>query len=487
MRKCIKICEGDFYYASNPFIERIPAKNSFMKYSFLLYKRARIYLSKKCPRKYPLTEQQKFLWDDSFFEYHTQEDNSASKTIDNKSPYFKPKFFSILELIPKENWTRVEKGIERFHFKHSDRSGFTNSVKENFFESFRDGMAWRKLDTVFLKSKSSLKPYASCIEFHAINLSSSFFCLKITVFPNEKIADQISKYAVSNNPDGIEICGFDNKHWYEFRHLNFGFTSGSVLKCKNLEMIFQDYAWNISKTLQQYIPAMLFTSMGDCPQYVCSVATNIDGNSNKSFWRSIDIDSAFCDFSNDFTSCIAWRSYGEPLYVFQQCHDPLGNELAKLDAHRFADSLCDLLLISKATLYLRNKLFYYSKKINFNRNKLKSWLKLKVAFDNEMYFLIRFLREIGDDIKAPKGYTSAHTERTPIIYNNYAQIKETVDDTLNLYEGINKLFESNVDYKNVKANYSLQRRSLFTSLLAVIVAIISILITVMISIKSNCP
>lgn len=480
MRQHFDIC-GD-YQADNPFLERQPFKHLFMKYAFLAYKKARISISKFRPLK----DWQEYLWREDELLNFRQFDNSAIKCIESEPPFLQIKHISILELIPKEDWNVVIKGIEHFRFKHAAGKTFnSHSPHTNWFDSFNDGHAYSLLDTIQLKENSVLKKYVSQISFHAVNLSSSFFSLKITVILDKDIVNRLSNYVIGNIPDQVRITGFENKHWYEFSHLAYGTFSGSIYKREIFESVLKDLAWQVAKEVQRFIPSMLFTSQQCCPQYVCSIKTNIDGNSNRDFWRSLDIDSRWCDFSPDLTSCIAWRTHGEPVFLFippQNIEHEIG---ADVESYHIADKLCYLLLYQKLSKYVRDRLPIFSNKINSKRKNLKAWLKLKVDFDTEMFFPIRFLNEIEEQTNNSFSYITLRPSKKTLISILYTDLFESIQKTIGLYNGINSLFQSNIDYMSAKNNFSTQNKALGVSILAVIVAIISIIITAIISIATN--
>ena len=297
--------------------------------------------------------------------------------------------------------------------------------------------------------------------------------------------NRLSNYVIGNVPDQIRVSGFESKHWYEFSHLAYGTFSGNAHKEKTFESILKDLTWRVAKEVQRFIPSMLFTSQQCCPQYVCSIKTNIDGNSNKDFWRSIDIDSRWCDFSANLTSCIAWRVNGEPLFIFLAPQSIEQKMDVDVESYHIADKLCYCLLYEKVSQYVRNKLSIFSNKISNNRRSLRSWLKLKVDFDAEMFFSMRFLNEVEEQTNNSFPYITLRPSKETLISVHYSDLSESVRRTVNLYTGISALFQSNIDYMSAKNDFSTQNKALGVSILAVIVAIISIIITVIIAIATN--
>ena len=156
-----------------------------------------------------------------------------------------------------------------------------------------------------------------------------------------------------------------------------------------------------------------------------------------------------------------------------------------VESYHIADKLCYCLLYEKVSQYVRNKLSMFSNKISNNRRNLRSWLKLKVDFDAEMFFSTRFLNEVEEQTNNSFSYITLRPSKETFISAHYSDLFESVRRTVNLYTGISALFQSNIDYMSAKNNFSTQNKALYVSILAVIVAIISIVITIIIAIATN--
>jgi hypothetical protein len=439
---------------------------------------------------HPLSDWQKSMWiyGERMFS-RQRETNAAINCIDvdddkTIQPYFNIEFLSILELIPKEQMNDVISGIEKFRKKHSGNSIFDRRCSDaGYFQNFYDGDAYSNLGSLSIRDKSRLKKYINKINFQTVNLTDSFCCLNTIVFLNDSLKEDLSSFIISHVPDQNMITGYENKRWYQIRNLRKGTFSGNMHKYNTLEKIITDVKWNVMKELSKPISSMVFQSQSINTPCVSSVITNIDGNSNGNFWRSLDIDTQICDFYNKMTACIAWRSHdNSPFFIYSKGKKndnfDLKNEIL---SYYIGDELSSYLIASCVNVSVRNKLTKYS----FNISKLKKksirhWLKSKVQANTEMFYEARFMSEYKylvqerhfDDFKSLM-------DEKPMILYFYSNIENRIKNTKKLYEDINKLYQSNIDYRNVESNYRMQRKALVISSISVIVAVVAIVISVL--------
>lgn len=477
MRRHLDI-NGD-YLASNPFMNRTKIKNWFMERSFLLYKKVRISLA----RWFPLKDWQQYMWSPDPLSGRFEADNSAKKCVAGESdPFFYIDHFFVLDLVPKEEWPSVVKGVERFQFKHADGSFFNRTdLHTDWFSSFNRGEGRCRIASFRIKKESVLSPYISHISFHAINLSSSFLCLKIAFSVNVELNNRLSRYCTQNVSNQLRITGFEGKRWYEFQQLSEEIYSGGKYKSEIFETVLKDIAWRVAKETRRFIPNLLITLKKKCPTYMCSVATNVDGNDNGGFWKSLDIDPRFCDYSQNLISCIAWRSNGNaPLFLFlnsKEYGDIIG---ISTESFHIADRLCYSLICEKISDYVEQKLSGFMKEIAKRNKRIRKWLKLKVRFDRELFYPVRFL----EDIEAQEGAASHYIalplspKRSPIIAGINDRAFDSAHQTQILYTDLVKLFDSNIQYKSAKSNYSMQNKALAVSVMSLFVAISALAVTV---------
>lgn len=481
MKKAIEEMNG--YIANNPFIKKEPFKHWFMRNSFLLYKKYRIMTSKW----YPLSDWQKTIWLNESDFFRQRETNAAINCIDvdgeiSDQPYLEIEFISILELIPKEQMNDVLSGIEKFRKKHGGNSIFDRRVNDaGYFQNFYDGDAYSSLGNLSIKDKSKLKKYINQISFKTVNITDSFCCLNIIVFLNTVLKKDLSSFLISDVPDQNRITGYEGKQWYQIRNLGKGTFSGEMHKYNVLEDLITDVKWNVTKEISKYINFMIFQSQSIKIPSVTSIITNIDGNRNSNFWRSLDIDSRFCDFYNNFTACIAWRSHeNSPFFIYYK-DSKNDNDVFKngILSHYIGAELSSYLIASQVNISIRNKLKDYS--IDISKLKKKNilyWLKSKVRANTEMFYEARFMSEYKYMVREGdfEDYKSLAYDK-PMILRLYSNIEKIIKNTKVLYEDINNLYQTNIDYRNVENNYRMQRKALVISSISAIVAVVAIIIS----------
>jgi len=278
------------------------------------------------------------------------------------------------------------------------------------------------------------------------------------------------------------ITGYENKQWYQIRNLGKGTFSGDMHKYNTLEKVITDVKWNVMKELSKYIGSMVFQSQSINTPCVCSVTTNIDGNSNSNFWRSLDIKPRFCDFYNKMTACISWRKHDKsPFFIYSKDKEnndfDLKNEML---SHYIGNELSSYLIASCVNISVRNKLTKYSFNISkLNKKNIRHWLKSKVQANHEIFYEARFMNEYKYLVQEREfSDFKSLLDKKPMILYFYSNIENRIKNTKKLYEDINKLYQLNIDYRNVESNYRMQWKALVISLISVIVAVVAIIISV---------
>ncbi len=477
----LKIKEFKNYKIENPLIEREPVKNIIMRIMFIIYKKARLFLSKW----WSLSAWQDHSWNNDFNIFDKKYNNQATITYFNKKPFFNIETISMLELIPKEEYNNIIKGIERFKHKHIDKNKIHIPRNlNNFTNSFGNYGTYFNIDSFIIKSNSPLKSYISSIVFHIDSISNSFYCLNITVHLNKELKEDLSHFLVNDVKSYSEISGFEDKKWYQFRTLGKRNTSGSVYKNKILNGIITDIMWHVLDNLSRYIKTILIFEQSKEVPICCSISTNIDGNNNHEFWNSVGIDSFSCDFKNNFTSCIAWRDSGAPFYVYldNMNYNPDDQLSNKLFARDFGSYLCNYLISSQINTVINSTLTKYSSKVSKLKNKsLSKILKINASMHTEMFFFLRFLNEFECNVSTTEfeNFYNIYFENKPIIYDLHKNIEKETRQTLKTYTDIEHLYQTNIDYKASKFNYNIQRNTLIITFVSALVAILALFVSLL--------
>ena len=278
----------------------------------------------------------------------------------------------------------------------------------------------------------------------------------------------------------FKITGYENYKWFQFKNLTYGQYCGSKYKCRLLNDIFADITWNVCKVVYSNIPNMLFHAQKMLPPYICSVYTNIDGNTNSEFWKSVGVSSYSCDYTQEYSCCIAWRYDGVPFFIrgnTQSIENDLSNSSR---ADHIAHWLCFYLVPNTVITLLRKNLTKFSRKIaTLKRKGITQWLKVRVDADSIMFYLMRFVEEytIEDDLLDIK-YSRINKER-PLVFELFSDLNKRIRRVRALYNSISNIFNSNIDYRNAKSNYCLQKIALIVSILSMVVATAALVVTLL--------
>lgn len=479
MRKYLKELDG--YVINNPFYNSEPLKYTFMRNAYLVCQRIRTYLTYSPS----LSETHKVFWENNHIPSNSKSNAATTVTVntsdENNSPHFIVETIEVMELLPKEHIGRLQNEIKKFYkrdCKTPPLYSFGDST--SFFNEFNEGNGFQLLGSFLINDRSSLFKYISEIYFSIVNLSDSFCCLIMHLNLNEELKKKIDLFSVSSMNEQFKLTGYENYKWFQFKNLTYSAYSGSEYKCQLLNDVFADIIWNVCKVVYYSIPNMLFYSQKMLPPYVCSVYTNVDGNSNSEFWRSVGVNSHFCDYTQEYSSCIAWRSNGAPFFIrgnTQLTKSPIKFNLSR--GYYISHMLCFYLVPNTVINLLRKNLTKFSEKISTLKQKgITKWLKVRVDMDSTMFFLMRFIEEYNIEDNSFDFKEYSNIKRTPsLVFKFFSDLNRRISRSKALYKSISNIFNSNIDYRNEKSNYRLQKIALIVSILSMLVATAALIVT----------
>ena len=99
----------------------------------------------------------------------------------------------------------------------------------------------------------------------------------------------------------------------------------------------------------------------------------------------------------------------------------------------------------------------------------------------DVFYEARFVSEYKYNIGENnfQDFSRLIPNKKPVIFQLYSNIESRIKDTKNFYNSIVNLYQSNIDYRNFKANYIVQCIALISSIVSTIVAIVAIVISIM--------
>lgn len=206
MRKHLKELDG--YMINNPFYDSEPLKHTFMRNAHLVYRRIRTCLA----YFFPLSEMQKILWEDDHIPSTSKPNAATTVTVntedENNSPHFIVKTIEVMELLPREHIGRLQNEIKKFH-KRNCKPGLFDSFSHStsFFNEFNEGEAFQQLGSFLINDRSSLFKYISQIHFSIVNLSDSFCCLIMHLYPNKELQKKLTFYLLVRWTNNSKLLG----------------------------------------------------------------------------------------------------------------------------------------------------------------------------------------------------------------------------------------------------------------------------------------
>ena len=137
----------------------------------------------------------------------------------------------------------------------------------------------------------------------------------------------------------------------------------------------------------------------------------------------------------------------------------------KVLSNTLIEEVSNYLLINTIVVIIREKLYLYCTKISYTKKyKLKNWLKLKSKMDRDLFYLRRFITEFKNE-----------DYDYPIMKKRMSSIDSSVAKVNKLYEDIDNVFKSNIDYNNLKSNHGLQITAIIIAMIGILLSVISII------------
>ena len=352
----------------------------------------------------------------------------------------------------------------------------------SYFDSFNDGYAFSNVITFKVNEKSCLKNYIRTISFCFVNATDSFFVLNVSADLNKDFSEAMSKYATKNAEEFSQKRVRLNTSWYEYKRATIATHSGEGTKSKNIEQVVADLRWRLIKEIGKYVKHMCFYEKKIIPPGLVTVESNIDFNSNDSFWHSVGIYEHRCDRYNDTN---LYLSFGFPDSLILVNHyndeESKNSSETKIISHHLGEYLANYFVANKVNSNIRNELKTYSEKISKIRLKsTKKWLKVKRNMDVALFYDVRYISDFSepyidsclDKFRSCVDNTQSH------IQSGYAALFEKISKTKTLYNNLLNLYQSNINYKTTASNDRLQRIAIVTSIISIVIACVSIAVTV---------
>ncbi len=118
-----------------------------------------------------------------------------------------------------------------------------------------------------------------------------------------------------------------------------------------------------------------------------------------------------------------------------------------------------------------------SHKMSSLKNKnIKHWMKLKVFTDTKLFYYTRFINEFCTDNCESDNFLKLNNNIPDNAYINsyYMEINRNIKGAQQLFLNIMNLFQTNLDYRNVKENYQIQQIVLLATIFSIIISVLSL-------------
>lgn len=399
------------------------------------------------------------------------------KTSEIVQPYFELEAIEIVDILPKEFIPEFQKNVlGMLKDKHvngvvqtdEDFVGKYKKIHNSFFDfeaaafSFQQGSEFAK--------------YVSNLNIEMLSLSSSFVGIVFRFWINKEWKEKINNLCVTNRDRHEFYSGMDNLKVYQFRRIGIGNNPGNVYKEKILGGLLEELKFRLAKEIYKRFRTVIF-SMNKKPIAFKVFKTNIDGNTSEEFWRSIGVESRFCDYVKGQDACInSFHGENFDLDYIYKC-----NKSDVYDSECFAYDIVDCFVEYLSVVGLRNaiedKITQISIWIQRGKNAdFDAWLQIKARCDSDLMYAKRFINEFKSrDSLDPDGFERKIGKNiaTDVIENldkTVEHCKKLIDDTLSVVN-------ANVDAKSSTASYRIQKTTFYTNLCSAFLALVAIIIS----------
>lgn len=210
---------------------------------------------------------------------------------------------------------------------------------------------------------------------------------------------------------------------------------------------------------------------------ITSFETNVDANSYKNFWESLNVNPQRCDFIDNFKGCLAWGTSDTSIkYIYGSSRDIYSSILA-VDIDKYVSST---LIADAVDSDFRKQLVIFSKKMTkISKKNIKQWLKLKINMDSSLLYYSRFVNEYERDDSTTSIFVRLDKTKKTIMRSYQDKMYNRIEEVQKIHKSIMSIFQSNADYRSLKANYRIQQIILVTTVISVMVAIVSTCVAIL--------
>jgi len=438
---------------------------------------------------FPLSENQKNMWEDCG---PIWKENNAIPIINQCDSEISIECIHFFEIFPKEKLDSVFDGLLQMSYKFRDVTVFHYLIDDNTYDMKNNFLlsksGWKKIGGFNVKKGCNLSRYIASIQFKFLNITDSFFFLKITIILNKELKNSLENYLKSNVISQEEVFISTNTRYRDFYNLGTWQGSGMDEKYNNFANIITDIIWNVSKEIGKYIDLSLLQS-NMIPPRIIAVHTNILSTMNIddmstnitdemilqspetidyiNFWYSIGITPLQCKPIKKNTAYLIY-DIQQGLYIYDRCNsNHIENEKnSNYIKNELGEEYGVTVLPKALSDYIKLELFNYSQ-IFSKSKRMRKHLKLHLKLVTYLAPMINFLKEFINLSKSElKFWQSNNTE-----YNSFSS--QIIKPTL-LIEYYNNCIEIYKNKTSVITAIASRRLSITVLLLTILSVILGI-------------
>lgn len=436
---------GKIFITKNKFSKNMVDKNSrkltaFLKFKYSLVKR--LHLQKAFKKKSWFCTLNDF-WCDEVPDYQKEQLKNRVILSDDD---LQLESLVIYDLIPKEYLDDYKKKYLKFRRKYRRENFFDRrvaDVQQSFDRMINSRVIgqWHNVDCFNFADKRRIKNQFSLMRLEMIGLSESFYIIKYTLTPQEKVNQSLSEILgsiVNRDP----ACISNDKWWksksfsgciiYDVLETAKSWAinefilelKASFFKIVKDELLTKFYDWSvIPPSIEIYSSQTICKNSESIINVMAPNGELIETNESKDFYFISSKQGIYQSNSFNNSAIIASQNYFE-----DKKHSGIIGflEYDKLICTNFADYFVidSLSSVSSKTIYASQL------KINknvYSKSRFNSLIKMKLQIDKSTYFYRRLFKELPE-------YDEKYTQYKMSLFNDRFKRSENKTNVLNSFE-----------------------------------------------------
>ncbi|MGF9850390.1 hypothetical protein ABHN09_02165 [Bacillus paramobilis] len=419
---------------------------------------------------------------------------------------------NVSELIPIENTLLLKKGFKKLLKKHKPKrilvANDATSI-DRFCEKASSRLnpgTWFRLGLIEFNENLPIGKYVDHIDIYGMHLSSSLIMLHFNITPSDSYKRDLEEL-IKKDFKGKRIL--KTKIMNPLKKASIYTNSSVNTKKEYIDDLLVELKWRALNYINKFFPLYFHTNSVIAPsvetykvnELLCHLQRNSKDKKHNFFYRSVGLsrdDNLFHEISKDGIWQLLFNEESGELHnpVKLLCNsyfqpnqylaNPVNHQI-EIEAFENSIMILPILTIRKYLEFqteqlakYRNKIYKYiqNKRINY-----KKLLYLRIELGQSIQILTRIKNEQKNRSYIFEQLNLTEMEPCPKFKNQPTWSEYIVDsteklitDTYDHASGIVKILDDSIEILDIKANFSMQKKSAWLTFSSLLVAVLSLLI-----------